>query len=656
MTIYLDHLRAAWAMVQRGSPSAGIDGITLELFAGVAEERLSLLYQQLRQGCYWGAPAKGFYLPKHSGGQRLIGIHTVRDRILQRYLLNQTYPRFESAFQRSCHAYRPQHSIYSAVEQMMAAYQRQPAWVLKADIQQFFDQLSWPLLLTQLERLGIAAPLLSLLEQQIKTGIVVDGRLQRRHRGVLQGSVLSGALANLYLSDFDQRCLESGFHWVRYGDDGVSVFPSAVQARRALALMEDWLAELYLSLHPQKTLILGPEAEFTFLGHQFARGERLAEPRRARAQTERKRQPLQPVGPPKACSMVKSAVNRVAALPETYWSEPMTTLYVTDQGAYVRIQHQQFQVFHERELKCSIPANQISHVVLFGCSNLSHGAVSVALQQRIPVLYLSSNGRYFGRLETSGVAQVEYLTQQVKCSQDPAFALRQARSLLIAKVHNARVVLQRLNRRRKTDVATAAIAQLSTVLEQLSTAESIETMRGHEGNGARIYFAAYASLLKGPFALTERNRRPPKDPVNSLLSLGYTLLSQNVHAMVEGVGLHTHFGCLHTPRKNQPGLVCDLVEEFRAPIVDSFVAYLVNSKIFTPEDFTPPDARGGVYLHPDGLKRFLKHWEEHLQKQIKHPPTGYKVSYRRCFELQVWEYVACLTGEQDTYRAMRWEK
>jgi CRISPR-associated protein Cas1 len=126
--------------------------------------------------------------------------------------------------------------------------------------------------------------------------------------------------------------------------------------------------------------------------------------------------------------------------------------------------------------------------------------------------------------------------------------------------------------------------------------------------------------------------------------------------MVEGVGLHTHFGNLHTPQQNRPSLVCDLVEEFRAPVVDSLVAYLINSNIFTPEDFTPPDERGGVYLHPDALKKFLKHWEERLQQEVTHPHTGYKVSNRRCFELQVWEYVAALMGEREVYRAMRWEK
>jgi CRISP-associated protein Cas1 len=218
------------------------------------------------------------------------------------------------------------------------------------------------------------------------------------------------------------------------------------------------------------------------------------------------------------------------------------------------------------------------------------------------------------------------------------------------------VLLMRLNRRRKTEVATSAVAGLAELIEIVAVAEALDAVLGYEGQGASLYFPAFASLLKGEWAFERRTHRPPTDPVNSLLSLGYTLLHQNLHSMVEVAGLHTHFGNLHVLRENHPALVSDLIEEFRALVVDSLVAYLVNRRIFVPEDFTPPDERGGVYLHPDGLKRFLTHWEKRLQTQISHPNSGLKVDYRRCFELQVWEYIRCLTGEQEMYRPMRWKE
>ena len=648
-------LWVAWELVRQRSRSAGVDGMTVELFAGVVAEQMRSLHKQLRSETYEASPAKGFYLAKKSGGQRLVGISTVRDRILQRHLLQSIYPRLDRALSPATYAYRPGYSTHMAIERVMEVY-RQPVWVLKTDIQKFFDQICWSLLIHQLERLGLEPILLRLIEQQLKAGVVVNSRYIRTNQGVLQGGVLSGALANLYLREFDERCLAAGLPLVRYGDDCLVVCPGWVEANRALSLMQGWLEESYLTLQPEKTQIFAPDESFTFLGYQFSAGI-VEPPQRSLSGATEAAKPRKTGGkPPKVCSIVRNDRGgwQVSGNSDGYWREPMTTLYVTDQGAYVRVQHKQFQVFFKEELKISVPVNRVTHIVLFGCSNLSHGAVSLCLLHKIPVLYLSSKGRYFGQLQTTGQAQVGYLIYQVQRSFDQEFIVRQAGAIVLAKLHNSRVLLMRLNRRRKTEVATKAISDLAELIKLAALAESVEVLMGYEGQGASVYFPAFASLLKGEFEFEKRTRRPPTDPVNSLLSLGYTLLSQNLHSMVEVSGLHTHFGNLHVPRDNHAALVSDLIEEFRALVVDSLVAYLINSKIFTPEDFTPPDERGGVYLHPDALKRFLKHWEERLLTEIAHPHAGYKVNHRRCFELQVWEYIRCLTGEQEVYRPMRW--
>lgn len=652
------HLWVAWELVRQKSRAAGVDGMTVELFAGVAAEQLRSLRHQLRSETYQASPAQGFYLPKKDGGRRLVGLATVRDRVVQRHVLQAIYPQLDRALSPATYAYRPGYSTHMAVERVIEGYRSQPVWVLKTDIQQFFDQICWALLLGELAQLGLEPVLLRLLEQQLRAGMVIERRFVRTHRGVLQGGVLSGALANLYLREFDRRCLAAGLPLVRYGDDCLVVCGSWLGANRALSLMQGWLADCYLTLQPEKTQIFAPDESFVFLGYRFAAGAVEPPARSSTSTTEAAKRPGRSGGrPPQACSIVKSPrpVRRTVST-DVYWREPMTTLYVTDQGAYVRVQHQQFQVFHQDELKISVPVNRVTHIVLFGCSNLSHGAVSLCLRHKIPVLYLASNGRYFGQLQTTGQAQVQYLIYQVQRSFDAEFIQRQAGAIVGAKLHNSRVLLMRLNRRRRTEEATQAIAALAELIQQVAGAESVESVLGYEGQGASLYFPAFATLLKGEFVFTKRTRRPPTDPVNSLLSLGYTLLSQNLHSMVEVAGLHTHFGNLHVPRDNHAALVSDLMEEFRALVVDSLVAYLINSKIFTPEDFTPPDERGGVYLHPDGLKRFLKHWEDRLLKEVVHPHGGYKVNYRRCFELQVWEYIGCLTGEREVYRPMRWDK
>jgi CRISPR-associated protein Cas1 len=195
------------------------------------------------------------------------------------------------------------------------------------------------------------------------------------------------------------------------------------------------------------------------------------------------------------------------------------------------------------------------------------------------------------------------------------------------------------------NILSGALANLY-LTEKVPATESIDVLFGYEGQRAHVYFQAFGSLLKEPFVFEKRTRRPPTDPVNNMMSLGYTLLHQNIFSLVQAVGLHPHFGNLHVPRKNHPALISDLIEEFRAPLVDSLVAYLVNSSILTLEDFTPPDGGGGVYLFPDALKKYLNRWNEKLQTKVTHPHTGYNVNYYRCLELQVWEYIACLTGKR----------
>jgi CRISPR-associated endonuclease Cas1/group II intron reverse transcriptase/maturase len=666
MNFTLEDLIVAWQQVRRGSRSAGIDGITTDLFAGVAREQLLNLQYQLQQESYTTSPAKGYYLRKLRGGKRLIGIPVVRDRIVQRLVLEEIYLPLEETFLDCSYAYRPGRGIQMAVQHLSSYYQFQPAWVIKADIAQFFDTLNHALLLTDLEQLQLEPMLLQLIQAQLKAGIVIAGQRFFPHKGVLQGGVLSGALANLYLTEFDRLCLSQGINLVRYGDDFVVVAPDWIQANRALEQITAWLSEIYLSLQPDKTKIFAPDEEFTFLGYQFRSGQVTAPPPVVKGEQEILRDSGSPYRrpaaeppppdsqPPKACSIVKTFKLPIAN-PEHYWREPMTTLYVTDQGAYLKVQHQQFLVFHQGELRCQVPVNRVSHIVLFGCCNLSHGAVSLALRQRIPVLYLYQKGRYFGRLETEGQAEVEYLVRQVQCALDPDFTRRQAKSIVLGKLHNSRILLQRLNRRVRTEIAAKAIQELALLMLDVPDVESIEVLLGYEGQAAHLYFQALGTLFKEPFVFEKRTKRPPTDPVNSLLSLGYTLLSQNMYSLVQAVGLHTHFGNLHVPRKKHPALVSDLVEEFRAQLVDSLVAYLVNSKIVVLEDFTPPDERGGVYLYPDTLKKFIKHWEEKLQSQMTHPHTGYKVSFRRCLELQVWEYIACLMGEQEIYRPMLWK-
>lgn len=435
-----------------------------------------------------------------------------------------------------------------------------------------------------------------------------------------------------------------------------------------------WLGELYLQLQLEKTQIYTPDDEFIFLGYRFAGGNVYAPPLPAPVRPgewvtnesgypyfrPKERKLKFESRPPKACDTSKPK-NLPQAPISHLWQDSMSTLYVTDQGAYLSVTNQQFQVYYEGQLRIKVPASRVSNIVLFGCCNVSHGAVSYALRGRIPIMYLSQKGRYFGYTGVQGDAKVEYLIRQLDCVRDEKFVRQQADAIVWAKINNSRNLLMRLNRRHNSQPeenetkVIKAIQDLEVLMDKLFFAENMDALRGYEGRAATVYFQALGTLFASPFKFEKRTKRPPTDPINSMLSLGYTLLSQNVFSFVQVAGLHTHFGNLHVPRDNHPALVSDLVEEWRAQLVDSLTAYLVNSQIFTIDDFTLPDERNGVYFQPHALKKFLKHWEDKLQTELTHPHTGQKVAYRRAIELQVREYVGCLMGEVKVYRPMVWK-
>ncbi|MBF2063642.1 MAG: CRISPR-associated endonuclease Cas1 [Calothrix sp. C42_A2020_038] len=670
----LEQLTFAWSQVRAGSRSAGVDGITVDLFAASADEQLQIILRRLQQESYIASPAKGFYVPKKNGGRRLIGIPTVSDRIVQRLLLDELYFPLEDIFLDCSYAYRPGRNIQQAVQHLYGYYQYQPKWVIKADIADFFDNLSWALLFTALEALKLEPIVQQLIEQQIKSGIIIAGQYRNAGKGVLQGGVLSGALANLYLTGFDRKCLSQSINLVRYGDDFVIACSTWQEANRILDKVTTWLGEIYLTLKSEKTQIYIPDDEFTFLGYRFAHGKVYAPPPpepvlkgewvisdSGTPYFRTSPRPAKPVSrPPKACSIDKP-VNFPRAAISHYWQDFMTTLYVTDQGAYLSVKDQQFQVYYQGVLRIKVPVSRVTNIILFGCCNVSHGAASMALRRRISIMYLSQKGKYFGRLQVEGEARVEYLMRQVQCSQNPDFTRRQAEAIVKAKLHNSRILLMRLNRRRKSQDADEKIIKnaadsLEILMSKLPFADSMDMLRGYEGKAATIYFQALGSLFSGKFKFEKRTKRPPTDPINSMLSLGYTLLSQNVYSFIQAVGLHTHFGNLHVPRDNHPALVSDLMEQWRAGLVDSLIVYLVNSEVFTIDDFTLPDERGGVYFQTHALKKFLKHWEERLQLEVTHPHSGQKVAYRRAIELQVREYISCLQGEVEIYRPMTWDR
>ncbi len=318
----------------------------------------------------------------------------------------------------------------------------------------------------------------------------------------------------------------------------------------------------------------------------------------------------------------------------------------------MHLEGSRFQVFFLEKLCCEMAAVKVKQIILFDWCDITAPAIKCAIARGIPVGFIADGGRYVARLHDQ--RKCLHSSRQKQCFGDAEFQLAMVESLLRAKLHNSRVLLMQLNSRRHLKIVGKAADSLAYLLEALPSATTRQGFWQFEVASARIYFQAFSYLLPFAFNFKGRSADLAGDRINSLLNLGYALLSQNIHACVQNFGLNPDFGNLHHTCQNHTPLVCDLMEQFRAPLVEALVADLVNQNRIAVGDFFPPDERGGLYLHPEALREFLLHWETKLQSCAAHLYAG-QVSYRHCLELQVTEYLACVKGEQDVYRSMLWK-
>lgn len=332
--------------------------------------------------------------------------------------------------------------------------------------------------------------------------------------------------------------------------------------------------------------------------------------------------------------------------PET---EPLLrTLFIQEQGAVLEKEDERFLITKSRKVLKKVPALHVDQIIIFGSCGVTTPAMKFCLQRNIPITLLSSRGQYYGVLEsTSGSTNVVLQRQQFLKAEDKDFCLGTAKAIVSAKIKNTRTLLRRHTDDRQT------LDEMDRLVDKAVNATTVDEARGYEGAAAAKFFPAFVALLKDAMGFTNRNRKPPRDPVNSMLSFGYTLLFYNAFAMVKSCGLHPYVGFFHEIRSGHPALVSDLIEEFRAPIVESLVLYLVNSKVLTAKDFAMPKEPGlPCLLSDEARKLFIHHFEEKMNSPMTHPHTQFKVDYRRCVHLQAQEMARAIRGEVPVYRPM----
>lgn len=322
--------------------------------------------------------------------------------------------------------------------------------------------------------------------------------------------------------------------------------------------------------------------------------------------------------------------------------------YVAAQGTTVGHRSGRVEVTRKEEKVESVRLIDVSQLNVYGNVQVTSQLIRELFAREVPICWFSYGGWFQGIAEGLPSRHVELRRRQVALAHQGGLDI--ARRMVEGKIRNSRTLLRRNSRERPDD----AIDSLKALADQALAAASVASLLGYEGTAARLYFEAFPGMLRPDvslpgrhFSFEGRNRRPPLDPVNCLLSFTYSLLVKDLTAVTYGVGFDPYLGFYHRPRFGRPALALDLAEEFRPLVAESVTVNVINNGEVAPSDFVV--RAGGVTLTADGRKSVLKAYERRLDVEVTHPTFGYRITYRRVLEVQARLLAAHVLGEVPAY-------
>ena len=358
----------------------------------------------------------------------------------------------------------------------------------------------------------------------------------------------------------------------------------------------------------------------------------------------------------------------------------MSILYLIEQNASISKEGGCFLIKREGAVSHTIHLFKLEQIVLFGNIFLTPSVIRYLLQEGIDTAFMTRRGKYLGRLQSALGKNIILRREQFRKIEDQNFCLRTAKSIVKGKLANLRAVLMRLNRTRENIELDDQILSLRNLIAKIDDVDNIDSLRGYEGRGSAVYFEGFSrGFLTEDFEFPGRVRRPPTDPVNALLSLGYTLLLNQVIAAISLVGFDPYFGTLHSMDYGRPSLALDLMEEWRPTIVDTLVLSVFNLKALIPTDFEErpwagPDTgeekemaeegskidfpeqseknKVAIILTESGFRKFITQYERKMSQKVQHHLTGDQMTYRDCIREQVRHFARYLKGEENEYQPM----
>lgn len=614
----IDALTAAWKTVLQNDLDDGELSAASDRFAADATARIATLSSQLLAGSYRPAPLHPVSIPKQDGSKRELRIPALRDRIVERAIADVLGRQLDAEFSPWSFGYRKGLGVIDAIRALVERRESGCTHVLRTDVSDCFESLHHDGLLAELTARVDDPRIVALVALLLARGVSGRRAMGAATKGAPQGGPLSPLLANLYLHRLDMRMLARGWTAIRYADDVAVPVTSAAAAGEALAALSGICDDLGIELGADKTDICSFADGFAFLGEDVNARYPQAEE-------------IQPVRVPER-----------------------KALYVGGHDLAVHLSKGRMVVRRGSETVLSAPVSHVGSITLFGPVGLSAGARQHSLANDIHVTFPSRRGSLMGTLRSDGGTDPARLRAQVHRSGDEQFRLSMAKSFITGKLHNQRTLLLRFGSASEPDRLVRAADSILQRARDVNRAEGVAVAMGLEGAASADYFSVFDSLFPEWVEFPGRRRNPPTDPVNALLSYGYTILTSEATGALASVRLDAAFGFLHHDARDRPSLALDLIEEFRPLIVDAAVVNAVRRGTLTASDFRSDERNGGILLTENGRRKYLAALETRMLEVFTHLPTGRRASYRRAIFLQARQIAAAVESGDPVYESVRW--
>lgn len=573
-------------------------------------------------------------IPKKDGSRRILSIPSFLDRVAQNCVSSLLQPALHLYLQHSSHGYRAGRSRFTAAKQIHQYYQQGYCYVFESDIEDFFPAVNWQDIEIRLRALFRQEALIQRLMAWVKAPIHTPAGNVEREQGLPQGSPISPMIANLLLDDFVQDVESKGLKIVIYADDFVILAREPQQLAEAEREATRSLAEINLQLKREKTGSHAGDDSYVFLGLYFQRGNYFdLSDESVISQSTAADQPAKRTYVPWLLSRQhkigdeQQIVERLthfsnrdpAASPQPLLIDEAMRLGIASQGTVLTVSGElkkvsslqgHVQIYQKDRLLHHQPWTTLHSLSLVGTQHITTPALKHAMKNEVAVHFIESSGNYLGSTVSQRWQKNRLSLVKAQLNCDKALALNIAQSLVVARIRHIKEVL----RQKSVNDSEKCRETLSRLQRRAPFSKNINQLLGIEGYATRAYYRQMRKLIDEKWQFDGRNRRPPRDPINAMLSLGYSMLYAHTKAMIAADGLHPDIGLYHQDKPGHAALASDLMEPFRH-LVEQSCWKLINTGILTPDDFDKSEQ--GCYFHNDALKRYFQELNDRFQRPLQ---------------------------------------